>query len=175
VLSDGGCITTNDEILANKIRELRNYGSQVKYHTNVRGYNSRLDELQAAFLLAKLPFLDRDNKNRAKIAEYYNNKLSKNENIVIPSSQNEITPVWHLYVVRTKNRILMQEKLKSKGVQTLIHYPIPPHLQPAYFDMQYKRGDFPLSEKIHDEVISLPIGPNMNLEQAKFVVESILS
>jgi dTDP-4-amino-4,6-dideoxygalactose transaminase len=125
--------------------------------------------------LAKLPFFDRDNSNRAKIAEYYNEKLSKNKDIIIPSSPKGLTPVWHLYVIRTKNRIFLQEKLKAKGVHTLIHYPIPPHLQPAYFDMKYKRGDFPVSEKIHDEVISLPMGPNMSLEQAKFVVESILS
>ena len=173
-LGDGGCITTNDPKLAEKVRTLRNYGSTKKYHNKVKGYNSRLDELQAAFLIKKLIFLDRDNQHREKIADYYNQKLSKLKNLILPQSINVTKHVWHLYVVRSKNRNGLKKKLMNKGIQTLIHYPIPPHLQPAYFDMGFKKGNFPISEKIHNEVLSLPISPAMSLAQAKFVVNSIL-
>ncbi len=173
-LGDGGCITTNDLKLAEKVRKLRNYGSTKKYHNKIKGYNSRLDELQAAFLIKKLIFLDHDNQHREKIANYYNQKLCKLKNIILPQSINRVKHVWHLYVVRLKNRDGLQKKLMSKGIQTLIHYPIPPHLQPAYFDMGFKKGNFPISEKIHNEVLSLPISPVMSLGQAKFVVNSIL-
>jgi dTDP-4-amino-4,6-dideoxygalactose transaminase len=174
-LGDGGCVTTNDATLAAKIRELRNYGSSIKYHNTTRGFNSRLDELQAAFLRVKLPFLDRDNLRRQEIADFYKNKLAQVNFLTIPSVLNNVTPVWHLYVVRVNDRSALQEKLTKKGVHTLIHYPIPPHLQPAYSDMDFKNGDFPISEKIHEEVLSLPIGPSMEIEHAKKVVEAILS
>lgn len=173
-LGDGGCITTNDPKLAEKVRTLRNYGSTKKYHNKVKGYNSRLDELQAAFLIKKLIFLDHDNQHREKIANYYNQKLYKLKSLILPESIKRTKHVWHLYVVRLKNRDELQKKLMSKGIQTLIHYPIPPHLQPAYFDMGFKKGNFPISEKIHNEVLSLPISPAMSLAQAKFVVNSIL-
>jgi dTDP-4-amino-4,6-dideoxygalactose transaminase len=134
-----------------------------------------LDELQAAFLRVKLPFLDRDNLRRQEIADFYKNKLAQVNFLTIPSVLNNVTPVWHLYVVRVNDRSALQEKLTKKGVHTLIHYPIPPHLQPAYSDMDFKNGDFPISEKIHEEVLSLPIGPSMEIEHAKKVVEAILS
>jgi dTDP-4-amino-4,6-dideoxygalactose transaminase len=174
-LGDGGCVTTNDATLAAKIRELRNYGSSIKYHNITRGFNSRLDELQASFLRAKLPFLDRDNLRRQEIANFYNKNLAEVNFLTLPSILDIVKPVWHLYVVRVNDRLALQEKLKRKGINTLIHYPIPPHLQPAYSDMDFKNGDFPISEKIHEEVLSLPIGPTMEIEQAKLVVEAILS
>jgi dTDP-4-amino-4,6-dideoxygalactose transaminase len=174
-LGDGGCVTTNDSTLATKIRQLRNYGSSIKYHNITRGFNSRLDELQASFLRAKLPFLDRDNLRRQEIADFYNKNLAQVNFLTIPSTLNIVKHVWHLYVVRVNDRLALQEKLKRKGINTLIHYPIPPHLQPAYSDMGFKNGDLPISEKIHEEVLSLPIGPTMEIEQAKSVVEAILS
>ena len=174
-LGDGGCVTTNDSTLATKIRQLRNYGSSIKYHNITRGFNSRLDELQASFLRAKLPFLDRDNLRRQEIADFYNKNLAQVNFLTIPSTLDIVKHVWHLYVVRVNDRLALQEKLKRKGINTLIHYPIPPHLQPAYSDMDFKNGDLPISEKIHEEVLSLPIGPTMEIEQAKLVVEAILS
>ena len=134
-----------------------------------------MDELQASFLRAKLPFLDRDNLRRQEIADFYNRNLAQINFLTIPSTLDIVKHVWHLYVVRVNNRLDLQEKLKRKGVNTLIHYPIPPHLQPAYSDMGFKNGAFPISEKIHEEVLSLPIGPTMEIEQAKLVVEAILS
>ena len=174
-LGDAGCITTNDEALAQRIRELRNYGSEIKYHNNVRGFNSRLDELQAAFLNAKLPYLDRDNARRSVIADFYSKALSSFNDLILPISLTVTAPVWHLYVVRHAHRNNLQKKLAHKGIGTLIHYPIPPHLQPAYADMGFGIGDFPVAEKIHQEVLSLPIGPNMEIGDAAQVVEAILS
>lgn len=174
-LGDGGCVTTNDHKLADIIRELRNYGSSVKYHNKTRGFNSRLDELQAAFLAAKLPFLDRDNARRQEIANFYNENLASAEYLALPHCLDVAIPVWHLYVIRVSDRLAVQDRLRKKGVSTMIHYPIPPHLQPAYSDMGFKAGDFPISEKIHEEVFSLPIGPTMEIEHAKIVVDALLS
>jgi dTDP-4-amino-4,6-dideoxygalactose transaminase len=175
-LGDGGCITTNDAGLAVKIQELRNYGSRVKYHNNIRGFNSRLDELQASFLLAKLPFLDRDNQRRQEIASFYKEKMSVVDGLLIlPDCLKIVKPVWHLFVVRVRNRLEIQQSLKKVGISTMIHYPVPPHLQPAYADMGLRKGDFPISEKIHDEVLSLPIGPSMKASQVETVVKAILS
>ena len=174
-LGDAGCVTTNDESLAEKIGELRNYGSLLKYHNNVRGYNSRLDELQAAFLNVKLPYLDRDNRRRSLIADFYTKELDGFEGLVLPKVIDVAVPVWHLYVVRYSRRNELQKKLENKNIGTLIHYPIPPHLQPAYSDMGFSAGDFPLAEKIHQEVLSLPMGPNMEIDDAAKVVKTILS
>jgi dTDP-4-amino-4,6-dideoxygalactose transaminase len=174
-LGDGGCVTTNDPELADMIRELRNYGSSVKYHNKTRGYNSRLDELQASFLAAKLPFLDRDNARRQEIASFYKNNLASVEYLALPQCLDIAIPVWHLYVIRVNDRLAVQDRLRKKGVNTMIHYPIPPHLQPAYSDMGLKVGDFPISEKIHEEILSLPIGPTMEIGHAKIVVDALLS
>lgn len=174
-LGDAGAITTNDASLAEILRELRNYGSKVKYHNVVRGYNSRLDEIQAAFLSDKLPFLDRDNDRRMKIADRYNKAFSELENIMLPSIQKDSQSVWHLYVIRHPRRDKLQEIMHRMGIGTMIHYPIPPHLQPAYSDLGYSDGSFPISEQIHREVLSLPMGPTMTLRDTDRVINSVRS
>ena len=169
---DGGCITTNDDELARKIRALRNYGSHKKYHNLYKGHNSRLDEMQAAFLDIKLRYLDEWNKDRNRIAKIYLENI-KNLKIVLPKVQNNCEHVWHLFVIRTKNRDELQTYLKEKGIETLIHYPIPMHLQPAYEDLGFSKGEFPLAEKIADEVLSLPMWPGMKNEEVRYVIDII--
>jgi dTDP-4-amino-4,6-dideoxygalactose transaminase len=160
-LGDGGAVTTNDPELAQKIKMLSNYGSLEKYKNEIKGFNSRLDELQAAFLRAKLKVLDQWNSRRKIIALEYLNKLASTE-LVLPYIPDWADPVWHLFVVRSHQRDLLQKQLHSAGVGTMVHYPIPPHLQSAYADLGYKRGDLPIAEAIHDEVVSIPIGPHMS-------------
>lgn len=167
-LGDGGCITTNDEEVAIKIRALGNYGSLVKYENIYKGLNSRLDEIQAAILDLKLQFLDADNQQRREIAKIYRENI-KNEKIVLPKPYKEESHVWHLFVIRTKDRDKLQEYLKIKGIQTLIHYPIPPHKQNAY--KEWNNLSFPITEKIHKEVLSLPISPVMNKEEAFYIAQ----
>ncbi|MBY0292316.1 MAG: DegT/DnrJ/EryC1/StrS family aminotransferase [Alphaproteobacteria bacterium] len=159
---DAGAITTNDDVLAEKIRALRNYGSKVKYTHQIKGFNSRLDELQAALLRVKLRYLDEWNERRTAIATHYLAGIS-NVNILLPHVEKNVTPVWHLFVVRTRNRDALQSYLKSENIDSLIHYPIPPHLQQAYADMKCPSGSFPISERIHNEVLSLPMGPHMDM------------
>jgi dTDP-4-amino-4,6-dideoxygalactose transaminase len=171
-IGDGGAVTTNDADLAKKIRVLGNYGSQVKYHNEVKGYNSRLDELQAAFLRAKLQALDAWNMRRKVIAAEYLREMA-GLNLVLPFVPEWADPVWHLFVVRSQHREKLQATLQHQGVATMIHYPIPPHLQPAYSELNYKQGDFPIAEVIHSEVLSLPIGPHLNDENSTFVIASI--
>lgn len=172
-LGDGGAVTTNDSELSNKIRMLSNYGSNIKYHNLVKGYNSRLDELQAAFLRVKLPFLDEDNQKRERIAQYYLNELSEVRALTLSKFGENCSSVWHLFVIRSSFRDKLMEELTSKGIGVMIHYPIPPHLQPAYLDLGLKDGSFPISEKIHKEVLSLPIGPTISISEAKYVVDSL--
>ena len=167
-LGDGGSITTNDEEVAIKIRAIANYGSLIKYENIYKGLNSRLDEIQAAILDLKLQFLDADNQQRREIAKIYRENI-KNEKIVLPKPYKEESHVWHLFVIRTKNRDKLQEYLKIKGIQTLIHYPIPPHKQNAY--KEWNNLSFPITEKIHKEVLSLPISPAMNKEEAFYIVQ----
>ena len=167
-LGDGGSITTNDEEVAIKIRAIANYGSLIKYENIYKGLNSRLDEIQAAILDLKLQFLDADNQQRREIAKIYRENI-KNEKIVLPKSYKEESHVWHLFVIRTKNRDKLQEYLKIKGIQTLIHYPIPPHKQNAY--KEWNNLSFPITEKIHKEVLSLPISPAMNKEEAFYIAQ----
>ena len=169
-LADAGAVTTNDESLAKLIIALRNYGSHQKYINLFKGYNSRLDELQAAMLRIKLKYLDRDNQVRRKIAAIYQENI-KNTNILLPDATNELSHVWHLFVVRSKERDQLQSYLTEKGIQTLIHYPIPPHKQIAY--KEWNQMEFPITEKIHKEVLSLPISPVMTSEQAYYVVEMV--
>jgi dTDP-4-amino-4,6-dideoxygalactose transaminase len=164
-LGDGGAITTNDAELAEKIRMLRNYGSQIKYKNEVKGYNSRLDELQAAFLRVKLRKLNEWNDRRKKIAAYYLNNL-KDNNLVLPYVPEWVDPVWHLFVVRSKNRTQLQQQLTAADIGTVIHYPIPPHLQAAYKELGFGKGAFPLAELLHEEVLSLPIGPHLGIDAA---------
>ncbi len=171
-IGDGGAVTTNDAALAQKIRELGNYGSKVKYHNEVKGYNSRLDELQAAFLREKLKVLDAWNDKRKQIAAEYLQQLDGNK-LGLPHVPEWADPVWHLFVVRSANREAFQAHLTAQGIGTVIHYPIPPHLQPAYAELNFTKGNFPLAEVIHREIISLPIGPHLTDAQSVQVVDAV--
>lgn len=168
---DGGAITTNDPELADRISALRNYGSHEKYVNEVKGYNSRLDSLQAAFLGVKLKYLESMNNSRKLIAETYLSELQSLD-LTLPYVPDWADPVWHLFVVRTKVRNQLQVKLKESEVGSLIHYPIAPHLQKAYCELGYSKGAFPISEKIHDEVLSLPMFPSMTSDQISLVLKA---
>jgi len=168
---DGGAITTNDAKIAERIRLLRNYGSRVKYVNDLRGLNSRLDPIQAAALRVKLKVLDTWNARRAAIANRYQTELT-NSGLSLPFVPNWSEPVWHLFVVRSLNRDDLQRQLNEKGIGTLIHYPIPPHLQAAYADLGFKKYAFPIAERIHNEVLSLPMSPHMTSEQVEQVTAS---
>jgi len=160
-LGDGGAVTTNSGELAEKIRVLRNYGSQKKYYNEVIGYNMRLDELQAAFLSVKLKYLDQWTETRRKIAAMYHERLQGVGDLILPETHPDAEHVWHLYVVRTRHRDALQQHLKEKGIGSLIHYPVPPHLQKAYAHLGYRRGDFPIAEEIADTCLSLPLWVGM--------------
>ena len=171
-LGDAGAVTTNDIELANMLKALRNYGSHEKYKNLVPGVNSRLDEIQAAMLDVKLTYLDQETTHRRQIASLYLSKI-KNSYITLPLSHTEVREykqhVWHLFVLQTKYRDELQQYLLENGVQTLIHYPIPPHKQQAY--KEWNDLSFPLTEKIHQQVLSLPMGPTQTLEETEKVVE----
>ena len=167
-LGDGGAITTNDDELATCLRALLNYGSQVKYQNLYKGVNSRLDELQAALLMVKLNNLDSETENKRNIANRYLSEIV-NKKIVLPKVENDLAHVWHLFVIRTKNRNKLQEYLADRNIQTVIHYPIPPHKQIAY--KEWNSLSFPISEKIHEEVLSLPLSPVMSTEEVDKVIE----
>ena len=170
-LGDGGCVTTNDEDLAKKILALRNYGSDVKYHFPYRGTNSRLDEIQAAFLRVKLPHLDADNAIRRRIAERYHANI-RNPLVVLPNLPPEPGMcVWHVFPVCCRNRDAFQKYLSGCGIQTVIHYPIPPHRQPAY--TEWHGLSLPITERIHDEIVSLPISPVMTDEEVQTVIDAV--
>jgi dTDP-4-amino-4,6-dideoxygalactose transaminase len=172
-LGDAGAITTDDDELALRLRTLRNYGSQKKYHNEVIGFNSRLDELQAAILSAKLPALDGQNAQRARIAAVYDEQLAGIPGLVLPVVPAWAQPVWHLYVVRHPRRDALAKGLADAGIGTLVHYPIAPHLQAAYAELGMKEGRFPIAEAIHREVLSLPMGPTMTVEQAAEVAQAV--
>jgi len=169
-LGDAGAVTTNDEELYNNIKALRNYGSHKKYENLYKGVNSRLDEMQAAILSVKLDFLDKENNHRRTIAQYYLENINNNK-IVLPSVEHDSHHVWHVFVIRTEKRNALQKYMLDNGIQTMIHYPIPPHKQEAY--KEWNDLSFEISEKIHREIISLPISPVMTLDEAKMVVEVI--
>jgi dTDP-4-amino-4,6-dideoxygalactose transaminase len=171
-LGDAGGVTTNDHRLADRIRVLRNYGSRVKYHNVEQGFNSRMDELQAAVLRVKVKHLDAWNERRAALARIYRESFDGMP-MVIPSDVSGGRHVWHVFVIRAKERDRLQRFLSDRGVSTLIHYPVPPHLQPAYRALGYSRGAFPISERIHDEVLSLPLGPHLTSSQAQRVVHAV--
>jgi dTDP-4-amino-4,6-dideoxygalactose transaminase len=171
-LGDAGGVTTNDDELATVIRTLLNYGSQKKYHNDYKGVNSRLDELQAAILGVKLKYLDQENEARRTAAAVYLNGIS-NPNVVLPENKLDGSHVWHLFVVRVGNRDVFQQYLSDNGIQTVIHYPIPPHKQKAY--KEFNSDSYPITEKIHDEVISLPIYPGIPSQQLDVIVEKINS
>ncbi|KIM04415.1 MAG: aminotransferase [Sulfurovum sp. AS07-7] len=173
-LGDGGAVTTNDEELANAIKALGNYGSHKKYENLYKGINSRLDEMQAALLRVKLRYLDEEIQKRREIASYYIENI-KNPNIILPiqhptsNIQHYKNHVWHLFVIRTQNRDELQNYLHVEGIQTLIHYPIPPHKQMAY--KEWNNESYLISEQIHNEVLSLPISGVQSLEDTMKIVK----
>ena len=167
-LGDGGAVTTNDEELANTIKALGNYGSHKKYENLYKGINSRLDEMQAAMLRVKLRYLDNEVEKRREIAKYYLQNI-KNDNIILPMVRAEDNHVWHLFVIRTSKRDELQKYLSDNGIQTLIHYPIPPHKQNAY--KEWNNESYPISEQIHNEILSLPISGVQSLEDTQKIVK----
>ena len=169
-LGDAGAITTSDDELAETLRALRNYGSHEKYRNLFQGVNSRLDEIQAAMLRVKLQHLDRQTEQRRRIARCYLD-LIKHPAVTLPAWGEEQQHVWHLFVVLSKQREQLQQQLARSGIQTLIHYPIAPHRQNAYPELGHLQ--LPLTERLHDEVLSLPMDPSMTLEQAHEVAEAI--
>ncbi len=166
-LGDGGAITTNDDTLAKVLFSIRNYGSSKKYHNDYVGVNSRLDELQAAFLNIKLPHLNDENEARKKIAKRYLAEI-KNTKIVLPNCENFKNHIFHLFVIRTENRDALQDYLFNNGIETFIHYPIPPHKQKALQDYNYL--SLPITEKIHEEVLSLPISSVLTDEEITHII-----
>lgn len=169
-IGDGGAVTTNDEELFNKIKAIANYGSDRKYHHIYKGVNSRLDEIQAAVLDVKLNHLDSDNNKRREISKYYRENI-KNSKIILPETYDEKSHVWHIFAVRTPNRDEFQKYLTEKGIQTIIHYPTPPHKQGAY--KEWNNLSFPITEEIHNTILSLPISPVMTDSEIEKVVEVV--
>jgi dTDP-4-amino-4,6-dideoxygalactose transaminase len=170
-LGDGGAVCSNDKSMLEKVRALRNYGSDEKYKNVCKGMNSRLDELQATFLSVKLKYLDEENDARRKIADHYLENI-RNDKIALPKKgEDPLSNVWHLFVIRTEKRDKFQEFLKMNGIQTLIHYPIPVHKQTAY--KEWGHLSLPITEKIHREVVSIPISPVLTMEDAKQIVSVI--
>jgi dTDP-4-amino-4,6-dideoxygalactose transaminase len=172
---DAGAVTTNDDALAEQVRRLRNYGSQVKYHNEVKGFNSRLDPLQAAFLRVKLGALENWNLRRQKIAARYFAELAAHPGFILPLVPAGVTPAWHLFVVRCSRRDELQRHLAEAGIGTMIHYPIPPHLSEAYRAEGWKVGDFVISERIAETVLSLPLGPHLTDEEQTQVISQCLA
>ena len=173
-LGDGGAVTTNDSDLARIVRVNGNYGSEKKYFNEVKGINSRLDELQASFLSIKLKQLNSDNLKRVEIAAKYTELLDGVGDLILPELAVDATSVYHLYVIRTKKRDELQAHLAKYGIGTMVHYPVPPHLQQAYIDLGYKKGDFPISEEIAQTCLSLPIWPGMQKKEVQEVVKVIV-
>mgnify|MGYP000987252704 CR=1 FL=1 len=167
---DGGAVVTSDQDLVKKIKALRNYGSQIKYHNEVKGYNSRLDEMQAAFLRVKLGKLDDWNERRRSLAERYLQYLDP-DYYTLPVVPEWAEPVWHIFAVRSTRRDVVLQHLADRGIGAMIHYPVPPHLQPAYAELKIGPGAYPISEMIHRQVFSLPLWPQMSLAQQDYVTE----
>ena len=174
-LGYAGAGTTNDDALAEKIMALRNYGSKKKYANEMLGFNSRLDELQAAFLNVKLPYLDEWNQRRQVIAEFYSQAFSQIPELTVPEVLAESTHVWHIYPLLSTHRDALQAYLAREGIGTLIHYPVPPHLSEAYASLGFAPGAFPLAEQIAQSELSLPISPVMTLDEAGIVVQAVQS
>lgn len=169
-MGDGGAVITNDEELFNKIKAIANYGSDRKYHHIYKGVNSRLDEIQAAVLDVKLKHLDSDNNKRREISKYYRENI-KNPKIILPETYDEKSHVWHIFAVRTENRDEFQQYLTENNIQTIIHYPTPPHKQGAY--KEWNDLSFPITEEIHNTILSLPISPVMTGSEVEKVVEVV--
>jgi dTDP-4-amino-4,6-dideoxygalactose transaminase len=172
-LGDAGAVTTDDDQIAGRLRQLRNYGTRVKYESDVRGWNSRMDEMQAAVLSTKLPLLDSWNARRRQAAAGYEQLLSPAD-LKLPCVGDGADPVWHIYAVRHRQRDNLREHLRSRGIETLIHYPVPPYRQGAYREGGYLDGSFPISDAIHKEVLSLPIAPHTSEDEIVRVSDAIL-
>ena len=172
-LGDGGAVTTNDEAIAHKIKVLHNYGSEKKYHNEVIGFNMRLDEMQAAFLSVKLKYLPEWTRQRQQIAAWYNQALKGVGDLILPVTHAHATHVYHLYVIRTQRRDALQKHLSENGIGSLIHYPIPPHLQPAYKSLGFKKGDYPIAEELADTCLDLPLWPGMRSEEIECVARGV--
>jgi dTDP-4-amino-4,6-dideoxygalactose transaminase len=170
-LGDGGAIMTNDEAVAKKVNMLRNYGSETKYHHQLQGFNSRLDELQAAFLRVKLRHLDSWNNHRKSLATLYTEQL-KNTSLILPHANSDTSPVWHLYVVRSKQRNQLQSLLTEKEIGSVIHYPIPPHQQLCY-KSDFCHHRLTIAEKLSGEILSLPISPTQTFEETQYIIDII--
>lgn len=171
---DAGAVTTDDPDLADQVRMLRNYGSKAKYYNELKGVNSRLDPLQAAFLRVKLHHLDTWNERRARLAATYLEAL-QDLPLTLPQVSAAMEAAWHLFVIRTVQRDALQAHLRTHGIGSLIHYPVPPHLQQAYRELGWAVGAFPITEAIHREVLSLPMGPHLSRDEQAQVIESIRS
>lgn len=174
-MGDGGAVTTNDAEIAARVRQLGNYGSKERYINEVRGVNSRLDPMQAAILSEKLPFLDQWNGRRRAVASAYASSLAGLDGVILPSVPNWADPVWHLYVIQSDNRDELQRRMADADIQTLIHYPVPPHRQQAYADLGFGPGSFPIAERLAESVLSLPMGPHLPDEQVQQVIEAVRS
>jgi dTDP-4-amino-4,6-dideoxygalactose transaminase len=170
---DAGAITTNDAALADRVRTLRNYGSKKKYYNDVKGFNSRLDELQAGFLRVKLKKLDEWNSRRQGIAARYRTELASCPGLTLPLVPQWAQPVWHLFVVRHPRRGELQNLLTHSGIGTLIHYPVPPHLSDAYAEGKWQKGQFPIAEDLSNTVLSLPIGPHLSEKEVDAVIAAV--
>lgn len=171
-LGDAGATVTNDKALADKIRALGNYGSDYKYHHIYKGNNSRLDEMQAAFLSAKLPTLDKVNENRRVTARKYLEGI-KNPSVILPYVNPDTNPVWHIFGIRCKRRAELEKLLNDKEISTNKHYPIPMHLQECYKDLGFKKGDFPIAEEISETELSIPMYYGMTDEEVQYVIDAI--
>ena len=172
-LGDAGAVTTNKKNIAEKIQVLRNYGCKEKYHNQVIGNNMRLDEMQAAFLSVKLRYLEEWTNQRRQIAAWYDEGLQGIDEIILPLTHVEATHTYHIYVIRYLKRDALQNFLTERGIETLIHYPIPPHLQSAYANLGYNKGDFPIAEELANTCLSLPIWPGMTKENCSRVINVI--
>ncbi len=170
---DAGAITTNDESLWQKANTIRNYGSNKKYYNELKGMNSRLDELQAGLLSIKLKHLNKWNQERQQIARLYSKALNGVGDLILPDLANDASSVYHLFVIRTNQRDALQQYLTENNIGTLIHYPLPPHLQQAYQDMRFKKGDFPIAEQIAKTCLSLPIYPGLQKQEIDYIADRI--
>jgi len=170
---DAGAVVTNDDALARRVRSLRNYGSQKKYYNDEKGFNSRLDPLQAAFLRVKLGHLDEWNQRRQTIAHRYLERLQSVHGLVLPYVPSWADPIWHIFVIRHARRDDLQKHLSRNGIGTLIHYPVPPHLSTAYHELGLRTGAFPITEELANTVLSLPIGPHLRMDSVDEVIEAI--
>lgn len=169
---DGGAVITNDDDLNKSLRIYRNYGSEIRYHNKIVGANSRLDEIQAGFLRVKLSHIEEINRERAVIADNYLNGIN-NSKIILPKIRNNTSPVWHQFVIRCQEREALMAHLNHKGIDTLIHYPIPPHLSECYNYLGFKNGDFPITEEYADTVLSIPIYNGLTKNSQDIIIESL--